>query len=297
MSSAPKPSRTTLTVMLEGGYRAALNVAADDPIIATLYEVLGDFEGKRQRRLIQIPIDGGKSMLAFPCDRLVAVHTDPPLIAEADDALPAPQAKSANGRVVAEGVEPSRVFVIDDFLAPQVHQQLMPYALANEARFVDTTTSTSAKGYRESVVLHDFPEFAEIIRKTVRLVQPRVQRELGCAALGDVIEAQMTSHNDGNYYKVHNDNGHPDIAKRELTYVYYFHGQPKAFSGGELKLYDSRVENKFYVAAESSQTIEPRDNRIVFFLSRYMHEVLPVRCPSRQFKDGRFTINGWLHRF
>lgn len=33
---------------------------------------------------------------------------------------------------------------------------------------------------------------------------------------------------------------------------------------------------------------------IIFFLSRYMHEVLPVKCPSRNFADSRFTINGWI---
>ncbi|MGB8690572.1 MAG: proline hydroxylase, partial [Microcoleus sp.] len=34
----------------------------------------------------------------------------------------------------------------------------------------------------------------------------------------------------------------------------------------------------------------------VFFLSRYMHEVLPVSCPSKAFADSRFTINGWVRR-
>jgi Rps23 Pro-64 3,4-dihydroxylase Tpa1-like proline 4-hydroxylase len=37
------------------------------------------------------------------------------------------------------------------------------------------------------------------------------------------IESQMTSHNDGNYYKIHNDNGSPDTATRELTYVQRSH--------------------------------------------------------------------------
>jgi len=112
----------------------------------------------------------------------------------------------------------------------------------------------------------------------------------------DYIESQLTAHNDGNYYKVHNDNGSSNTATRELTYVYYFHREPKPFLGGELVIYDSKIENTYYVNADSFKTIEPRNNSIVFFLSRYMHEVLPVSCLSRSFQDSRFTINGWIHR-
>jgi Rps23 Pro-64 3,4-dihydroxylase Tpa1-like proline 4-hydroxylase len=110
------------------------------------------------------------------------------------------------------------------------------------------------------------------------------------------IESQLTAHNDGHYYKAHNDSGSPDTASRELTYVYYFNREPKQFSGGELRIYDSRIENNFFIKAESYKTIEPINNSIVFFLSRYIHEVLPIRCPSQQFADSRFTINGWVRR-
>lgn len=110
------------------------------------------------------------------------------------------------------------------------------------------------------------------------------------------IESQLTAHNDGNYYKLHNDNGSLETATRELSYVYYFYREPKPFSGGELRIYDSRIENNFYVAAKSSKTVEPRNNSIMFFLSRYLHEVLPVSCPSKAFADSRFTINGWVRR-
>jgi Rps23 Pro-64 3,4-dihydroxylase Tpa1-like proline 4-hydroxylase len=110
------------------------------------------------------------------------------------------------------------------------------------------------------------------------------------------IEAQLTAHNDGQFYKVHNDNGSQDTATRELTYVYYFYQDPKPFTGGELVIYDSKVQNNYYVQAESYKMVEPRNNSIVFFLSRYMHEVLPIRCPSQEFVNSRFTINGWIRR-
>ncbi|MGB8337954.1 MAG: 2OG-Fe(II) oxygenase [Burkholderiales bacterium] len=83
---------------------------------------------------------------------------------------------------------------------------------------------------------------------------------------------------------------------RELTYVYYFNHESKSFSGGELKLYDSRIENNYYVEAGSYKLIEPINNSMVFFLARYRHEVMPVSCPGKQFAHGRFTINGWARR-
>jgi Rps23 Pro-64 3,4-dihydroxylase Tpa1-like proline 4-hydroxylase len=66
--------------------------------------------------------------------------------------------------------------------------------------------------------------------------------------------------------------------------------------GGELVLYDARIENNHYVKAQSFKTIEPRNNSIVFFQSFYLHEVLPVSCPSKTFSDSRFTVNGWVRK-
>jgi len=151
--------------------------------------------------------------------------------------------------------------------------------------------------YRRSMILHSFPEFSQIVVNRIQAILPDVFRKLNLPSFAIAeIEAQLTSHNDGNYYKVHNDNGSPDTATREFTYVYYFHQEPKAFSGGELLIYDSKIENNFYVKADSYKRVEPRNNSIVFFLSRYLHEVLPVNCPSKAFADSRFTINGWVRR-
>jgi SM-20-related protein len=126
---------------------------------------------------------------------------------------------------------------------------------------------------------------------------PDVLAELGMPNFTiQQVESQLTAHNDGNYYKIHNDNGSPDTATRELTYVYYFHQEPKGFTGGELQIYDTQIQNNHYTQAPTFNTVEPRNNSIVFFLSRYMHEVLPISCPSRAFADSRFTINGWIRR-
>lgn len=191
----------------------------------------------------------------------------------------------------------SNYLQIDGFLTREDKKRLLNYVFAEEAEFVPTNTSTDEVNYRRSSVLYAFPDFAELIRDRIQSIAPDILRTLELSPFSiDRVESQLTAHNDGNYYKVHNDNGSSNTATRELTYVYYFYREPQPFSGGELVIYDSKVENTYYVNANSFKTIEPRNNSVVFFLSRYMHEVLPVSCPSRSFQDSRFTINGWIHR-
>ena len=145
------------------------------------------------------------------------------------------------------------------------------------------------------MVLYAFPEFAELMHQRITAITPYILTYLRLESFTPTsIELQLTLHNDGNYYKIHNDNGSPDCANRVLTFVYYFYREPKAFAGGELVLYDTKVENNTFVSAGTFKTVTPKNNAIVFFPSHYMHEVLTVNCPSQAFLDSRFTINGWI---
>ncbi|HEY9697713.1 MAG TPA: 2OG-Fe(II) oxygenase [Trichocoleus sp.] len=286
------PETVQVTLLLAGGQQYTVPLQIDDPLLQQLFEVLVDWEGKRMRRLFQIPL-GAESMLAFPCDRLVGVITEPPIMIQ-PPAMPIDsQLQSvSNGEII-----PAQWLQIANFLSLEEYQGLLSYALQHELDFVPTGTTTGEENYRESVVLYDFPEFHELIMQRIRSVVPDVQAKLGLEPfIIQETEAQLTAHGDGNFYRLHNDNGSPITATRELTYVYYFYREPKPFSGGELLIYDSRVENNYLVHAESFQTIEPINNSIVFFPSGYMHEVLPIRCPSRAFADSRFTVNGWIRR-
>jgi SM-20-related protein len=298
------PDQVEVTLLLSGGQQYTLSVPTSDLLLRQLFEVVMDWEGKRDRRLFQIPIEQGRSMLTFPCDRLIGVITHPPLIIQ----QPVIQQPVIQQPVIQQPTQPiaatqpsalltANFVQLDNFLPPAQHRRLLQYVLQRKASFVSTSTSMGDLDYRRSIVLYDLPEFAAQITQQIQAVLPDVSAQLGLMPfpLGQ-IETQITAHNDGNYYKIHNDNGSPETASRELTYVYYFTREPKAFSGGELWLYDGRLENNFFVRAESFRTIEPRNNSIVFFLSRYMHEVLPVQCPSKTFANGRFTVNGWVRR-
>ncbi len=196
-----------------------------------------------------------------------------------------------------EEVLPSHFAQIENFLTPAQVQNLIKYVLEREAKFEPTSNSANDPNYRRSSFLPVFPEFSELIVNRIRDMMPYIITYLGLPSFTvGAIESQLTAHNDGNYYKIHNDNGSPDSATRELTYVYYFNRQPKSFSGGELLIYDSKIENNFYVGASTYHTVQPLHNSIVFFLSRYMHEVLAVNCSSKHFANSRFTINGWVRR-
>ncbi len=194
-------------------------------------------------------------------------------------------------------IVPSAYAQIENFLTPQQWQELLAFVMAEEANFVPTSTSTGDLDYRKSKILYQFPKFSQLMIQRVGQIFPHVMTYLKKPQFKlNTIECQLTMHNDGNYYRIHNDNGSPDCANRVLTYVYYFYREPKGFRGGELRLYNMKSENGYLVAADSYQDIQPLNNSIVFFFSEVMHEVLPISCPSKNFADSRFTINGWLRR-
>jgi SM-20-related protein len=289
--SQPLPQEVEVTLLLTGGHEYTFPIQTDAPLLQQLFEVMVE-PGDHADRLFQVPIQKGRAIVCFRGDRLVGLVTEPPLIIQQQQ-----QQQQQQQPAQGNSILPSNFVQLDQFLTPEQQKRLLNYALQKQNEFVPTSTSTGQENYRRSVVLHQFPEFAELVSRRIQDVFPYVLNRLGMPTFPiSQVEAQLTAHNDGNFYKVHNDNGSTDTAARELTYVYYFYREPKAFSGGELVIYDSKIANNYYVQAETFKTVEPRNNSIVFFPSYYMHEVLPIHCPSKAFADSRFTINGWIRR-
>lgn len=186
---------------------------------------------------------------------------------------------------------------IQNVLSPEEQRDLLNYVFDQQNYFVSTSTSTGEIDYRQSTILYYSEEYEHWIIDKVKTFLPKLLEEWQIEPFAiSQIEAQLTAHNDGNYYKIHNDNGSEDAANRTISYVYYFNREPKNFSGGALRIYDLNVENGLYLQADSYQEIQPINNSIVFFPSHLLHEVLPVVCPSRQFANSRFTLNGWVRR-
>ncbi|MEB3292919.1 MAG: 2OG-Fe(II) oxygenase [Synechococcales bacterium] len=187
--------------------------------------------------------------------------------------------------------------IVPSLLPPTEWLRLLAYVAQQEANFVPTSTMTGELDYRKSWVLYDFPEWRDRLVETVQILLPQVLQRLGLEPfVPEQVEIQLTAHNHGNYYKIHNDNGNEEVARRVISYVYYFHRTPKPYQGGELKLYDLVDQDGMYQAGEQGITIAPPNNSLVLFPSYIMHEVLPVDCPSGNFLDSRFTLNGWVRR-
>ena len=191
--------------------------------------------------------------------------------------------------------EKALLCVRDDVLVRDRVDELIQFAIDQQPRFVPTSITTNSERYpdhRNSLVLYDVPTWMQDL---VTSLAPEALNELGHPTFFiSRLEAQLTAHNDNNYYKIHSDNGCSRTNNRKLTFVYYFYREPKVFTGGDLVVYDTRIEEGRLVNVGLSQVYEPKNNSIVFFLSSYLHEVKPVKCPTLLFENSRFTVNGWI---
>jgi len=279
-------------ILLSGGQEYTLWLNSHAPLLHHLLAaVMGNSPPSinHNQKWFNIPLEDGRAALSFPETSLVGVVTEPPLLL---------QSISSNWQTTNILVSP--YLQIDNFLQGEEKEKLITYSLAKQSNFVATgplTNTSYHPDHRQSWVLHHFPEFSEFFLHRLRKAIPYVLSKLGMQLFPIAgIEVQLTAHNDNNYFRLHNDNGTPETATRELTYSYYFYRDPKPFSGGDLLIYDTKIENSTYYKGDPYKIIEPRNNSIVFFPSHCYHEVMPVTCASKAFSDSRFTINGWIRR-
>ncbi len=229
--------------------------------------------------------------------------------------VPEPQhpGKANNTKVVAQTdvavaerpeILPGRCVVLDEFLAPQELAELTRFTLEHEADFASSEVVSPSHDagvvnydHRRSCVLMDLGPHENLMLERIKTVLPDILQKLGMQDFQIAqVEAQITASNDGDYFHFHSDNGSGQVASRYLTFVYFFHHEPKQFEGGELRIHDARLEQGMYASEGSYQTIVPQQNQIVFFPCEMLHEITPVECASQRFVDSRFTLNGWLRR-
>lgn len=192
--------------------------------------------------------------------------------------------------------------VLDEFLAPAELNELTQYVLQHESEFrVSEVISPGVPGgsvdydQRRSRVLMDPGKHGTVLTDRLLVALPRLLDQLAVEQFAiSRIEAQITASNQGDYFRWHTDNGAEMIASRQVTFVYFFHREPKAFRGGELRIYEAAPHRGSQAA--SFDSIVPEQNQLVVFRSSLAHEITPVECPTAALADSRFTVNGWLHR-
>jgi Rps23 Pro-64 3,4-dihydroxylase Tpa1-like proline 4-hydroxylase len=186
------------------------------------------------------------------------------------------------------------------FLAASEQAALLDWTLSNEARFAPGQLKKGQVNseIRRSKVLKDLGPLRPMFKSRLLDHLPRMTEGLGVASFAPSrIELEIVAHNDGDRFVQHIDTyrgeDRPERGDRVLSGVYYFHREPKAFGGGELRLHRFGAT---LGAAEDFIEIEPDQNSLVVFPSWAPHEVRPVTCPSGAFGDSRFSVNCWIYR-
>ena len=154
---------------------------------------------------------------------------------------------------------PARCVVLEEFLAPQELRELTRFTLEHESDFsasevVSPHADSGVINYehRRSRVLMDLAQNQNLMLERIKAALPQVLDKLGMEEFSiSGVEAQVTASNDGDFFHFHSDNGSERVASRNLTFVYFFHREPRKFEGGELRIHDARLEEGTYVSEGS----------------------------------------------
>jgi SM-20-related protein len=189
---------------------------------------------------------------------------------------------------------------ITNWMGPEMVRRLLDFAQTHRDCFHASTvwkSDESAKmvdlTIRHAYSLKFSGELKDELRAGARAALPEMCRQLGSGQFEpSKFEMEMVAHGDGAFFAEHYDKSMgPELGRRRIAAVYYFHRVPKSFSGGVLRIYPLAGRKTSTAFAE----IEPANDTLVFFPTWFPHEVLPVRCPSGNFEDSRFAINCWIH--
>lgn len=192
---------------------------------------------------------------------------------------------------------PPRYGSISNWLGAEAVAQLLDFAQTSRDRFKAADVgygehNRTDLSYRRSSKLKALGELESELEARARAALPTMCEQLDCSPLEpDRFELEMVAHGDKAFFTRHEDIVmRPEMTSyRALSAIYYFHRQPKSFSGGVLRLYAFAAKEGPFV------DIEPINDRLIFFPSWLPHEVLPVACPSGRFEDSRFAINCWVY--
>jgi Rps23 Pro-64 3,4-dihydroxylase Tpa1-like proline 4-hydroxylase len=186
--------------------------------------------------------------------------------------------------------------VLRDFLAPAEAAHLLGHAAARQAAFAPTEVRVEGQRRvdptrRVSLGLRDLGETGPLLERRLRAAASELTAALGMAPFAvSHVELHLVAHGDGAFYGRHIDTRMASEARniRMLSGVYYVFREPRAFTGGALRLHALDARPRFV-------DIEPVHNSLAVFPAWVPHEVLPVSVPSGAFGNGRFAVSCWLY--
>lgn len=194
---------------------------------------------------------------------------------------------------------PGPHLVLKDAFGAAMVGRLLAYAVSRESDFLMSVVGAEGridKSVRRSHRLDVSGPIRPAVEAGFRSALLPARSAFGIAAFEPTsLSLELAVHGDGDFYGRHIDTHVRPAGERGdrvLTGVYYFHAEPKAFSGGELRLHS-------LLSAEeggSHADIDPANDSLVLFPSWVPHEVRPVSCPGVDFARSRFAINCWYDR-
>jgi SM-20-related protein len=189
------------------------------------------------------------------------------------------------------------IFRASNWLNGDTASGLLSYAIQNQSRFEAGNVVRQGRAevdtkYRDAAVLRDLGEFREPLRSAALAVKPQLEQAFGMPPFAvKRVEIELAAHGDGGHFERHIDtlvlvNQAPST--RILTLLLYLNREPKAFSGGALRMYA--------IGSEGTRDVEPGHNLLVAFPAVAPHSVERVVCHGSEFADRRFAVNICLHR-
>ncbi len=209
-------------------------------------------------------------------------------VADAETAVSTRDNETAS-EFIPERYRKPLVHVIDGAMPDDFVDELGRWLYYHRAQFVRGGDTEGVQ--RFNYELCDLDRHApELLTEFKRLLAERLTE--GCEACGvdpqfelRYTECHATLYHHGSHFCWHDDAPGYDgefVPSRRLTFCYYVHHEPKMFSGGELEFLDGT-------------TVEPKNNRLVFFHPLQQHRVRAVECWSAHVLHGRWALMGWLH--
>lgn len=264
---------------LHGGHVWEFCCDEDDPLIFGLVSGLpgADLGGNLPRDgLIQIETRTGERLF-LARSSLVSVDVVP--IVDELQFLSANRLASPRPGPALGVLTPSLFAMAADALPSEIHRALVGHALAQDA-------SISSAPHEEPCELKLGP-LAEPVAKELRshvytscvalglpeLVKFDLQLRLFAIGEGHAIWCEPDPHN-------------------ILFMVYHCYRQPKAFSGGGMRLFDCSIENGKKAPATAFRDVEIDDNHALFFPSDVVNAGLPVHCEVDAPNDRLFALLG-----
>jgi Rps23 Pro-64 3,4-dihydroxylase Tpa1-like proline 4-hydroxylase len=197
-----------------------------------------------------------------------------------------------------DGLGPVPFVRRENFLDARQQQDLWDAVAAADFRDASTSHSDGVRvdfGFRIAKEMRGIrPIRSWFLPLLKRAVGPPLLASLGIAAFepGDW-EMSVTRHDDGGVLRIHRDRGAINHL-RALSYVFYFHREPRRYSGGDLLLFDETDRNAPRDLTAFTR-LAPLNNSLVFFSPDRLHCVTQIRADPDP-RNARWTINGWLRK-